>query len=128
MHRLSGVLAGLGYSLSIFFNTKWEKSLKLSPVLLSLFFTFWKKQFGISCNFKFLATHGAHPLLCLVGCNGQSVFLQVQKLLRFILSFPQIRKQHIPQSHNPLLLFLRLRQYPLQSFPLQIVDNRLQPI
>ena len=54
--------------------------------LSSVFSIRLKKQFGISLWCRFLLIHGAHPLLCFVGCNGQFRFLQVQNLLIFSIS------------------------------------------
>lgn len=66
-----------------------EKSSNVSPVRFSAFSMRLKKQFGISFNCKFLLIHGLHPLSCLVGCSGQFMFLQVQKLLiLFINIYP----------------------------------------
>ena len=93
--------------LNYFFKTAFAKSSKESPFRKSLSFTRLKKQLGTSFSFKFFAMQGAHPLLCFVGCKGQSVFLQLQNLLKFSISFRHPIKYRNNVFSNSAILFFR---------------------
>lgn len=66
-------------------KTCFAKSSKESPLLASEPGSRSKKQLGISFNLRFLLMHGAHPLSCLAGCKGQSIFLHEQKVLKLFM-------------------------------------------
>ena len=76
-------------------RTNSAKSWKESPCHRSAPSTWLKKQLGISCKRKFLLMQGAHPFSCLVGCSGQSKFLQVQKGLKFAMKLSSSQQKYI---------------------------------
>lgn len=89
-------------------NTCCAKSSKKSPLLDSEPGSRSKKQLGISRNLRFLLIHGAHPLSCLVGCRGQSIFLHEQNGLMLFMPSPELcciqaRCPSVPRARQHLL-------------------------